>query len=201
MAGRTIRSGSGCCFEFQRLVGQGYAVLYVNQPRQPGLRRALRLAVRGAWGARDAANLLQALDAALADGAGDPLRLGLTGVSYGACMAHLLLTRTDRFVAAVSENGISDLTSSYHYHAGGGGAAPGLLGLGNGWHAADSTGTLPGAVAAHIRRTDSHAASPPPAIHAELDTSCRSARAKHSTTRSLRKVARCGWGGCRARGT
>ncbi len=103
-------------FEFQRLAAQGYAVLYVNPRGSQGYGEHFASAVRGAWGERDAADLLQALDAALAAGAGDPRRLGLTGVSYGAYMTHLLLTRSDRFVAAVSENGISDLPNSYDYH-------------------------------------------------------------------------------------
>ncbi|MFN8511368.1 MAG: S9 family peptidase [Thermomicrobiales bacterium] len=100
-------------FEFQRLAALGYAVLYANPRGSQGYGEEFATAIRGAWGDRDAQDLMQALDAALADGAGDPQRLGVTGVSYGGYMTHLLLTRTDRVAAAVSENGISNLTSLF----------------------------------------------------------------------------------------
>lgn len=100
-------------FEFQRLAALGYAVLYVNPRGSQGYGERFASAIRGAWGDRDARDLAQALDAALADGAGDPQRLGVTGVSYGGYMTHLLITRTDRFAAAVSENGISNLASLF----------------------------------------------------------------------------------------
>jgi dipeptidyl aminopeptidase/acylaminoacyl peptidase len=100
-------------FEFQRLAAQGYAVLYVNPRGSQGYGERFATAIRGAWGDRDARDLTQALDAALADDAGDPQRLGVTGVSYGGYMTQLLLTRTDRFAAAVSENGISNLSSLF----------------------------------------------------------------------------------------
>ena len=100
-------------FEFQRLAALGYAVLYVNPRGSQGYGERFATTIRGAWGDRDARDLEQALDAALADGAGDPQRLGVTGVSYGGYMTQLLLTRTNRFAVAASENGISNLTSLF----------------------------------------------------------------------------------------
>lgn len=103
--------------EFQRLAARGYAVLYANPRGSQGYGEAFAAAIRGTWGDRDARDLSQALDAALADGAGDPARLGLTGVSYGGFMTALLLTRTDRFAAAIGENGIADLAAIYEQNA------------------------------------------------------------------------------------
>lgn len=44
----------------------------------------------------------------------DPGRLGVTGGSYGGYMTNYIITYTHRFGAAVSERGISDLTTSFN---------------------------------------------------------------------------------------
>jgi dipeptidyl aminopeptidase/acylaminoacyl peptidase len=64
------------------------------------------------WGERTGAEILAGLDAFLAAHPFvDPARLGCIGASYGGFMTLSLLTRTERFAAAVSHAGIASLAS------------------------------------------------------------------------------------------
>lgn len=100
-------------FEFQRLAALGYAVVYANPRGSQGYGERYATCIRAAWGGRDYADLMSVLDAALAAPGVDPARLAVTGVSYGAFMTHMILGRTDRFRAAITENGISNLVSNF----------------------------------------------------------------------------------------
>jgi dipeptidyl aminopeptidase/acylaminoacyl peptidase len=100
-------------FEFQRLAAQGYAVLYGNPRGSQGYGETFATQIRGAWGEQDYADLMAMLTVALASPAVDGTRLAVTGVSYGGYMTHVIIGRTTHFRAAISENGISDLTSIF----------------------------------------------------------------------------------------
>ena len=65
-------------------------------------------AIQGAWGGLDAADVLAFLDAALEDPALDAGRVGIMGGSYGGYLTTLLLGRTTRFAAAISERAFTD---------------------------------------------------------------------------------------------
>lgn len=102
--------GWGLFDEAQVYAGAGYAVLMCNPRGSAGYGMAHGLAVRGAFGRRDADDVLAFLEAGLAD---DRLRLdaervGVMGGSYGGYMTALLTTRTQRFAAAVVERGYLD---------------------------------------------------------------------------------------------
>ena len=43
----------------------------------------------------------------------DPIRLGVLGLSYGGFMVHWLIGTSDRFGAAVSENGVANQVSAW----------------------------------------------------------------------------------------
>jgi dipeptidyl aminopeptidase/acylaminoacyl peptidase len=105
--------GWGLFDEAQVYAGAGYAVLMCNPRGAAGYGQAHGRAIRHAMGGRDAADILQFLDGALADPelglAAD--RVGVMGGSYGGYMTALLTTRTDRFVAAVVERGYLDASS------------------------------------------------------------------------------------------
>jgi dipeptidyl aminopeptidase/acylaminoacyl peptidase len=100
-------------FEFQRLAAQGYAVLFGNPRGSQGYGEHFATQIRAAWGKRDYADMLEMLDVALQHPAVDPDRLAVTGVSYGGYMTHTLIGRTQRFRAAISENGVSNLTTNH----------------------------------------------------------------------------------------
>ena len=67
----------------------------------------------GDWGGVDAADVHAALDHAVAAGLADPDRLGALGLSYGGFMVNWLVATSDRFKAAVSENGVANQVSSW----------------------------------------------------------------------------------------
>lgn len=67
----------------------------------------------GHWGEVDADDVHAALDHVIALGLADPDRLGVLGLSYGGFMVNWLVGTTDRFRAAVSENGVANQVSAW----------------------------------------------------------------------------------------
>src|SRR5512143_2714705 len=67
----------------------------------------------GDWGGVDAADIHAAVDHAVATGLADADRLGVIGLSYGGFMVNWLVGTTDRFRAAVSENGVSNQIATW----------------------------------------------------------------------------------------
>jgi dipeptidyl aminopeptidase/acylaminoacyl peptidase len=67
----------------------------------------------GHWGEVDAEDVHAALDHVIALGLADPKRLGVLGLSYGGFMVNWLVGTTDRFRAAVSENGVANQVSAW----------------------------------------------------------------------------------------
>ncbi len=103
--------GPSFYFQAQALAGAGYASLYLN-PRGSG-GYGEQFARAADWGKKDYQDLMAGVDAVLAGGDVDPARLGVTGISYGGFMTNWVVGHTTRFAAAVSINGISNLTSFY----------------------------------------------------------------------------------------
>ena len=97
--------------ETQVYVSAGYAVVQCNPRGSSGYGAAHGRAIRGAFGDRDAVDVLAFLDAALADPALDGDRVGVMGGSYGGYLTTMLLGRTTRFVAAISERAFNDPVS------------------------------------------------------------------------------------------
>ena len=62
----------------------------------------------GDWGGVDADDVHAAIDHVIGLGLADPDRLGVLGLSYGGFMVNWLVGTTDRFQAAVSENGVTN---------------------------------------------------------------------------------------------
>ncbi len=67
----------------------------------------------GEWGGPDADDVHAALDHVVALGLADPDRVGALGLSYGGFMVNWLVGTTDRFKAAVSENGVTNQVSAW----------------------------------------------------------------------------------------
>ncbi|NEM04835.1 S9 family peptidase [Geodermatophilus normandii] len=142
--------------ETQVYVSAGYAVVQCNPRGSSGYGEEHARAVVGAWGDRDAHDVLAFLDAALADPALDADRVGVHGGSYGGFLTALLLTRTHRFAAAVVERAVTDPVSFV-----------GSSDIGW-WYAAAYMGTEPVsplAEAASIR-------TPTLVVHSEQDERC-----------------------------
>ena len=100
-------------FDLQVLAAQGYGVAWINPRGSLGYDREFAEAIRGAWGINDSGDFLDGIDYLIEQGWVDENRLGFTGISYGGYMTNWMITHTDRFKAAVSDAGLSNLTRWY----------------------------------------------------------------------------------------
>lgn len=104
----------------QLLSANGYGVLFINPRGSSGYGQALSSGCVLNWGGGDYKDLMTGVDAAINQNNWiDAERLGVTGQSYGGYMTNWIITQTNRFKAAVSDGGISNLisfagTSLYH---------------------------------------------------------------------------------------
>ena len=99
--------------EVSLLVARGYRVVLPNIRGSASYGRAWVRAQMSRWGDTDAADVHAALDHVIALGLADPDRLGALGLSYGGFMVNWLVGTTDRFRAAVSENGVTNQIATW----------------------------------------------------------------------------------------
>jgi dipeptidyl aminopeptidase/acylaminoacyl peptidase len=97
----------------QLLAARGYAVFYPNIRGSIGYGHRFVEMNRGDWGGGDFKDLMAGVDFLVARGIADPNRLGIGGWSYGGYMAAWAVTQTNRFKAAVSGAGMSDLATEF----------------------------------------------------------------------------------------
>lgn len=101
------------------LCARGYRVVLPNIRGSATYGAAWIAPQLGDWGGVDAEDVHAALDHAIGLGLADPARLGALGLSYGGFMINWLVGTTDRFRAAVSENGVTNQVSAWaHSDAG-----------------------------------------------------------------------------------
>ncbi len=98
--------------EFQMMAGAGYAVIFTNYRGSTGYGHEFRAAVYQDYGGVDYRDNMALVDAALErfDWM-DPDRLFVTGGSHGGFLTSWITTRTDRFVAAVTQRSVSNWIS------------------------------------------------------------------------------------------
>lgn len=98
----------------QFLVAHGYALLVMNPRGAAGYGQAFADSHSADWGTRAGVDILRGVEVTLGLHPDlDPAKVGCFGGSYGGFMTMYLCTQTDRFAAAVSMYGISDLASYY----------------------------------------------------------------------------------------
>lgn len=78
-----------------------------------GYGQAFTAAIRGDWGNKDFQDIMNATEAAVAQGGIDPARLGVAGGSYGGFMINWTVGRTNRFKAAIAMRSISNMYSQF----------------------------------------------------------------------------------------
>lgn len=100
-------------FDAQMLAGAGYAVLLVNYRGSTGYGNDFAFAADGKQGPPEHSDLMAALDFVIAKGWADPARLGTAGLSYGGYLSNWAIGHTDRYKAAVVENGVASRINSY----------------------------------------------------------------------------------------
>ena len=99
--------------DWQVYAAQGYAVVAPNPRGSSGRGLEFATAIYADWGDKDVADVLAAVDHAVALGIADPDRLGLGGRSYGGMLTNYVIARDGRFKAAVSGAGVSNIIGTY----------------------------------------------------------------------------------------
>jgi len=89
-------------FDAQLLAANGYLVVHPNPRGSTGYGRDFCLAIWQNWGGPDYEDVMAAVDDVISRGWGDPKRLGVMGWSYGGMMTNHVITKTERFKAAVT---------------------------------------------------------------------------------------------------
>ena len=100
-------------FDFQMLAGAGYAVLFTNYHGSSGYGSEFGTALQENWGRPDFEDHMASLDYWIDQGVVDGNRLGVAGISAGGYGSCSVITRTDRFKAAVPENPVTNLQTLY----------------------------------------------------------------------------------------
>ena len=98
---------------WQMLAGAGYAVLAPNFRGSGNYGREFVRANIGDLVGGDYRDILAGVDELIKKGIADKTKLGVEGWSYGGFMTNWIITHTDRFKAAVSSAGLSNLGSFY----------------------------------------------------------------------------------------
>lgn len=99
--------------DWQLYAAQGYAVVAANPRGSSGRGFDFARAIFADWGNRDVADVLAAVDHAVAIGVADPARLGVGGRSYGGILTDYVIARDPRFRAAVSGAGAANFLALY----------------------------------------------------------------------------------------
>jgi dipeptidyl aminopeptidase/acylaminoacyl peptidase len=106
--------GNGLHHEMQLMASKGYVVLYTNPRGSQGYGHDFVNAVIGDYGGMDYEDIMAGVDYALANfNYIDTDQLFVTGGSYGGYMTNVIITRTDRFKAAVTQRSICNWHSFY----------------------------------------------------------------------------------------
>ncbi len=86
----------------QLLAANGYVVIISNPRGSSGYGQDFSAALFANWGVPDFADVMAAVDYAIAEGYSDPDRLGVGGWSYGGILTNYVITKTDRFEGAIT---------------------------------------------------------------------------------------------------
>lgn len=100
----------------QYWTSRGFAVLDVNYSGSSGFGRRWRDRLREMWGVADADDCIDAAEAAIDAGLADPGRIVISGGSAGGFTALRTLTTSNRFSAAITRYGVTDLTALLDTH-------------------------------------------------------------------------------------
>jgi dipeptidyl aminopeptidase/acylaminoacyl peptidase len=107
------RSAPGFDFTVQVLAAHGYAVFQPNFRGSSGYGQKFIDADRGDFGGGDMRDILTGIERLVSQGAVDPKRQFVYGVSYGGFMTSWLIGHTAQFRAAVPQNAVTDLNTMW----------------------------------------------------------------------------------------
>lgn len=104
-------TGAGSIYPIQAFASDGYAVLRPNPRGSSGYGVEFRQANKNDWGFGDYDDIMAGVDKVIADGIVHPDSLCVTGWSYGGYMTSMIITKTNRFKAAMVGAGVTNLIS------------------------------------------------------------------------------------------
>jgi dipeptidyl aminopeptidase/acylaminoacyl peptidase len=105
--------GWGYPEDMHELVGAGYAVVCANSRGSCGYGDDFMSAITGRWGELELIDFDAVLDVLVERGITDPKRIGVMGVSGGGHLSAWLITHSERFAAAVPEQGVYSMFSMF----------------------------------------------------------------------------------------
>jgi dipeptidyl aminopeptidase/acylaminoacyl peptidase len=100
-------------FPFQLLAANGYVVVYSNPRASLGYGETFSRQIWENWGGLAYKDLMAMVDEVLKKGFVDEKKMGVMGGSFGGYMTNWIVGQTNRFAAAVTVAGLSNLTSFY----------------------------------------------------------------------------------------
>ncbi len=100
--GPVSQYSTGFNLEWQMLAARGFAVVAANPRGSSGYGHGFSRTIWADWGNKDFEDVMAAVDAAVAMGVSDPDRLGVGGWSYGGILTDHVISKTNRFKAAIS---------------------------------------------------------------------------------------------------
>ncbi|MFH1179156.1 MAG: S9 family peptidase [Candidatus Bathyarchaeota archaeon] len=111
--GPKSKFGDSLMYEHQIYAANGYTVIYINIRGSGGYSQEFG-DIRGDWGVWDYEDLMRGVKTALEVYPWiDKKRLGVTGLSYGGFMTNWVITHSDFFRTAISQNSISNWTAFF----------------------------------------------------------------------------------------
>jgi dipeptidyl aminopeptidase/acylaminoacyl peptidase len=111
--GPTGSWGPGTSLDMVALTAAGYRVVRPNIRGSAGFGAAWVDGLGPRWGDVDAADVLAVADSLVREGLAHEDRIGVLGLSYGGFLVNWLIGITDRFAAAVSENGVTNQVTAW----------------------------------------------------------------------------------------
>jgi dipeptidyl aminopeptidase/acylaminoacyl peptidase len=100
-------------YDWQLFAANGYVVMVINPRGSSGRGLNFQKMIFADWGNVDANDISQLADYAISLGYIDENRLGLGGWSYGSMLTNYVIAKDQRFKAATSGAGISNILSGF----------------------------------------------------------------------------------------
>jgi len=97
----------------QYLAANGYVVLLVNPRGSTGHGEDFAKAIFADWGNKDYDDVIAGVDHLISQGYVDENRLGVGGWSYGGILTNYVITKNQRFKAAISGAGLGIITANF----------------------------------------------------------------------------------------
>jgi dipeptidyl aminopeptidase/acylaminoacyl peptidase len=103
----------GWNYEAQLFAANGYLVVTANPRGSSGYGKAFQMGIWQSWGEKDTQDVIAGVDHVIELGWADPDRLGVGGWSYGGILTNYVITKTQRFKAAIAGASGAHWISSY----------------------------------------------------------------------------------------